>query len=169
MTMRTACAMAGNPGMAATRLLRVRLPPTPAPVIGRSYSTEPGPNRESAENQAPSTGWASLIGQQRISLNWARGGIGLQVSADRLHFKPVFSQPLMLTAGGDWGRKDGLELVSYPVVIDAQTGLNQLGDHWLLAYMYLNTGEGFDKRYLIFRPVDISWSRSPSEPIVPSA
>jgi hypothetical protein len=72
----------------------------------------------------------------------------------------------MLTAPGDWGRHNGLELVSYPSLIDAKTGLNQLGDHWLLAYMYLNPGENFGKRYLIFRPVDISWSRSPGEPEV---
>ncbi|WP_426410830.1 hypothetical protein [Bradyrhizobium ganzhouense] len=103
---------------------------------------------------------------QTISLNWARGGIGLQVSADRLHFTPLFPQPLMLVTGGDWGRHDGLELISYPDLIDAKTGLNQLGDHWLLAYMYLSPGEGFAKRYLIFRPVDISWSRAPGEPVV---
>jgi hypothetical protein len=33
-------------------------------------------------------------------------------------------------------------------------------------YMYLNPDEGFGKRYLIFRPVDISWSRTPDEPRV---
>lgn len=103
---------------------------------------------------------------QTISLNWTRGGIGLQVSADRLHFTPVFPQPLMLVTGGDWGRHDGLELVSYPDLIDAKTGLNQLGDHWLLAYMYLSPGEGFARRYLVFRPVDISWSRAADEPVV---
>ena len=32
--------------------------------------------------------------------------------------------------------------------------------------MYLNPGENFGKRYLIFRPVDISWSRAPGEPQV---
>jgi hypothetical protein len=51
-------------------------------------------------------------------------------------------------------------------VIDAHTGLNQLSDHWLLAYMYLNPGENFGKRYLVFRPVDISWGRTPVEPQV---
>ncbi len=103
---------------------------------------------------------------QTISLNWASGGIGLQVSGDHLHFTPVFPQPLMLVTGGDWGRHDGLELVSYPDLIDAKTGLNQLGDHWLLAYMYLSPGEGFARRYLVFRPVDISWSRAPEEPVL---
>jgi hypothetical protein len=72
----------------------------------------------------------------------------------------------MLTEPGDWTRKNGLELVSYADLIDAHTGLNQLSDHWLLAYMYLNPGENFGKRYLIFRPVDISWSRAPGEPQV---
>jgi hypothetical protein len=57
-------------------------------------------------------------------------------------------------------------LVSYADLIDAHTGLNQLSDHWLLAYMYLNPGENFGKRYLVFRPVDISWSRAPGEPPV---
>ena len=103
---------------------------------------------------------------QTISLNWAKGGIGLQVSTDRLHFTPVISQALMLTAPGDWGRHNGFELVSYPDLVDAKTGLNQLSDHWLLTYMYLNPGEDFSKRYLIFRPVDISWSRAPGEPEV---
>jgi hypothetical protein len=32
--------------------------------------------------------------------------------------------------------------------------------------MYLNPGENFSKRYLIFRPIDISWSRRPDEPEV---
>jgi len=104
--------------------------------------------------------------RETIGLNWVKGGMGLIASSDLLHFTPVLSQPLMLSEPGDWSRKNGLELLSYPAVIDAHTGLNQLSDHWLLAYMYLNPGEDFGKRYLIFRPVDISWSRAPGEPQV---
>jgi hypothetical protein len=66
--------------------------------------------------------------------------MGLAASEDHLHFTAVFAQPLMLAEPGDWSRKNGLELLSYPVLIDAKTGLNQLGDRWLLAYMYLNPG-----------------------------
>jgi len=72
----------------------------------------------------------------------------------------------MLTETGDWSRKNGLELISYADLIDAKSGLNQLSDHWLLTYMYLNPGETFAKRYLIFRPVDISWGRVAGEPPV---
>ena len=65
----------------------------------------------------------------------------------------------MLAEPGDWSRKNGLELIAYPDLIDAKTGLNQLNDHWLLAYMYLNPGENSGKRYLVFRPVDIANGR----------
>ena len=99
-------------------------------------------------------------------LKWIRGGLGLVVSGDRVHFTPVPSQPVMLIEPSDWSRKNGLELVSCADLIDAHTGLNQLGDHWLLAYMYLSPGETFGKRYLVFRPVDFSWSRAPGEPPV---
>ncbi len=103
---------------------------------------------------------------ETVGLKWVKGGLALSTSSDRLHFTAVLPQPLMLVEPGDWARKNGLELVSYADLIDAHTGLNQLSDHWLLAYMYLNPGETFGKRYLIFRPVDISWSRGPGEPPV---
>jgi hypothetical protein len=60
-------------------------------------------------------------------LKWVKGGTGLTVSSDRLHFTSMFPQPLMLIEPADWSRKNGLELVSYGVLIDAHTGLNQLG------------------------------------------
>jgi hypothetical protein len=101
------------------------------------------------------SGWWTTTGEI-IGTNWVIGGMGLVVSMDRLHFSSVLSQPMMLLEPGDWSRKNGLELVSYADLIDAKTGLNQLGDHWLLAYMYLNPGENFSKRYLVFRSVDIS-------------
>jgi hypothetical protein len=118
---------------------------TPADALGVAYWTTTG---------------------ETIALNPVKGGIGLAASKDRLHFTPAFSQPLMLAEPSDWSRKNGLELHAYFVAIDAHTGLNQLGDHWLLSYLYLNPGDGFNKRYLVFQPVDIYWSRTPDEPQV---
>jgi hypothetical protein len=126
---------------------------------------EPGVEGKASPLDGAGVAYWSSIGET-VGLPWVKGGIGLAVSSDRLHFTPVFSQPLMLTEPGDWARKNGLELVSYADLIDAHTGLNQLGDHWLLAYMYLSPGENFGRRYLIFRPVDISWSRAPGDPQV---
>jgi hypothetical protein len=126
---------------------------------------EPGVDGKSSPIDGAGSGYWTTVGET-VGLKWVKGGTGLAVSADRLHFTPVLSQPLMLIEPGDWARKNGLELVAYGDLIDAHTGLNQLSDHWLLAYMYLNPGENFGKRYLIFRPVDISWSRAPDEPPV---
>jgi hypothetical protein len=127
--------------------------------------SEPGVDGKSSPIDGLGVAWWNTKGET-VGLNWVKGGTGLTVSADHLHFTPLLSQPLMLIEPGDWARKNGLELVSYAALIDAHTGLNQLSDHWLLAYMYLNPGENFGKRYLIFRPVDISWSRALDEPPV---
>jgi hypothetical protein len=127
--------------------------------------SQPGVDGKSSAIGSGGVAWWTTVGGT-AGLNWVKGGIGLTASTDHLHFIPVLSQPLMLIEPGDWSRKNGLELVSYSDLIDAKTGLNQLGDHWLLAYMYLNPGENFGKRYLVFRPVDISWGRAPGEPQV---
>ena len=127
--------------------------------------SQPGVNGKSSKVDGLGVAWWKTT-NQTLSVNWVKGGLGLQASNDRLHFTQLFSQPLMFAEPGDWSRKNGLELLSYPTLIDSKTGLNQLGDHWLLTYMYLNPGENFGKRYLIFRPVDISWSRAVVEPEV---
>ena len=127
--------------------------------------SEPGVGGKASTIDGAGSAWWNTTGET-TGLNWVKGGIGLIESQDHLHFKTILAQPLLLTEPGDWSRKNGLELVSYADLIDAKTGLNQLDDHWLLTYMYLNPGENFGKRYLIFRPVDISWSRSPGEPQV---
>jgi len=127
--------------------------------------SEPGVDGKSSPIDGAGSAWWNTTAET-IGLNWVKGGMGVVASSDHLHFAPILSQPLILTEPGDWSRKNGLELVSYADLIDAKTGLNQLSDHWLIAYMYLNPGENFGKRYLIFRPVDISWSRAPGEPEV---
>jgi hypothetical protein len=132
---------------------------------GNGNWREPGVGGKSSPVDVTGVAWWTTT-SETLGLKWVKGGLGLTASSDRLHFTAVLSQPLMLAEPGDWSRKNGLELVSYPDLIDARTGLNQLSDHWLLAYMYLNPGENFGKRYLVFRPVDISWSRVPGEPPV---
>jgi hypothetical protein len=127
--------------------------------------SEPGVGGKSSPIKGGAQAWWSTT-RQDIGLNWVKGGLGLQASSDHINFTPLVSQPVMLTETGDWSRKNGLELVSYAALIDARTGLNQLSDHWLAAYMYLNPGEDFGKRYLVFRRVDISWSLAPGEPLV---
>ena len=127
--------------------------------------SEPGVDGQSSPIDGAGSAWWTTVGQT-VGLNWVKGGVGLTTSSDRPHFTAMFPQPILLAEPSDWSRKNGLELVSYADLIDAKTGLNQVGDHWLLAHMYLNPGETFGRRYLVFRPVDISWLRAPSAPPV---
>ncbi|RBP06393.1 hypothetical protein DFR50_13113 [Roseiarcus fermentans] len=127
--------------------------------------SEPGVDGRSGKLDGGGVAWWRTT-SQTLGLNWVKGGLGLEASKDRLHFAPVFAEPLMLAEPGDWSRKNGLELVAYPVLLDAKSGSNQLGDRWLLTYMYLSPGETFARRYLVFRPVDIAWTRGPGEPEV---
>jgi len=113
--------------------------------IARAASAKSGPGTQWKKYfngqwcRAWCRGKSSKIGWLRASLRWStmgrrpsrstgvKGGMGLQASEDRLHFTTVFPQPLMLAEPGDWSRKNGLELLSYPSsYIDAKTGLNQL-------------------------------------------
>jgi hypothetical protein len=105
-----------------------------------------------------------LTADKTVSINWVKGGLGVSLSRDRVHFTDALSVPLMLTEPGDWGRHNGLELTAYHDLIDAKTGQNLLGDHWLMAYMYIKPKEGFDKRYLVFRPIDVWPARKGDEP-----
>ena len=104
--------------------------------------------------------------RETVKVTFVPGGMGLALSPDRLHFTN-FSQPLLKLDRGPWDRRGHpAELVAYMSLIDAETGQNHLGDHWLLAYMYLQPDEGFDRRYLVFRPIEISRTRRSDEPQV---
>jgi len=103
---------------------------------------------------------------ETVKATFVPGGMGLAFSPDRVHFTN-FPQPLLKLDKGPWDRRGHpAELVAYMSLIDAATGQNYLGDRWLLAYMYLQPDEGFDKRYLVFRPIEVSRSRQADEPPV---
>ncbi|MBV8924255.1 MAG: hypothetical protein JOZ74_02680 [Bradyrhizobium sp.] len=106
--------------------------------------------------------WTAIDAE--VGVDWTRGGITLSVSTDRLHFAKL-PQPFLALDNGTWDRRGPPnELLAYETLIDAKTGENRLSDHWLMAYMYLQPNEGFDKRYLVFRPIDVMWGRKPDEP-----
>lgn len=132
-----------------------------------SYS-EPGIGGKSTR-MTQQVGDASfwLTTNQTVSVIWVKGGLGLEFSQDYMHFTE-FPVPILKLDTGYWDRRKNPpnELLSYAGLIDATTGANQLGDHWYLTYMYLQPNEGFDKRYLVFRPVDVSLSRQSDKPQV---
>lgn len=103
-----------------------------------------------------------------LLLGWTKGGMGLHLSADGTTFTNFTSlrEPLLDLDPGTWNRPAPSELLSYQVLFDAQRGGNQLSDSWMMAYMYIQPNEGFAKRYLVFRSVDVSISSSPVTPQV---
>jgi len=93
------------------------------------------------------------------------GGPGLLFSRDHTTFSAL-REPLLVLDHGTWSRPAPSELLAYTDLIDARDGSNQLGNAWLLVYTYLQPNEGFNKRYLVFRPVDVSISPTPVRPQV---
>jgi hypothetical protein len=103
-----------------------------------------------------------------LLLGGMHGGIGLQFSRDQKTFTDFtpLPEPLMDLDSCTWKRPAPCEIVAYQDLLDAKTGNNQLSDSWFMAYMYLQPNEGFNKRYLVFRGVEVSISETPVRPQV---
>ena len=102
---------------------------------------------------------------QSVLTGWVRGGLGLFLTRDHTTLTALL-EPLLTVDPGEWRRPAPSELISYPVILDAHTGSNQLSNSWMLVYAYVPPNEGGDHKYLVFRDVDVSVSRSPSTPQV---
>jgi hypothetical protein len=104
---------------------------------------------------------------QILLLGWmGNSGLGLKLSTDGVTFTEM-PEPLIVGGRGTWHRPDPSEIISYPVLYDPKTGSNQLSsDSWMLFYMYVQPNEGLGRRYLVYRPVEVSRSRQRDEPPV---
>ncbi|KJC38034.1 hypothetical protein UP09_26635 [Bradyrhizobium sp. LTSP885] len=96
---------------------------------------------------------------------WVPGGLGLFLTRDHVTLKAV-PEPLLVLDPGVWQRPAPSELVTYPVLLDAATGGNQLSNSWLLVYAYWPPGGGHADKYLVVRPVDVSRSDTQATPQV---
>ena len=98
-----------------------------------------------------------------LLLGWTQGGMGLHLSAEPNTFTTFTNlpEPLLDVDPGAWNRPAASELISYPVLLDAKAGGNQLSDSWILAYMYIQPNESFDRRYLVMRNIEVSIAKMP--------
>lgn len=102
--------------------------------------------------------WDNALGRQK--------GFGLSVSADGLHWStimnPSTSQPyLLLSYEGSWDRQANAgDLVAYPSFVSVYGDSDRVDDVFWLYYMYLNPGDGFDRRYLVRRKLRLSYATS---------
>jgi hypothetical protein len=102
-----------------------------------------------------------------VLLMAANASLRLSVSEDRIHFGAV-PEPLILYDADDWDRPAPTELYAYPSMVAAQ-GLNNIGQHFYLAYMYVPPGAGFSERYLVMQEGWIDAARIPQQPQVRTA
>jgi hypothetical protein len=116
-----------------------------------------------AGSAASSARWTST-GQVALT-GWVRGGLGLFLSNDHTTLAPL-TEPLLAADPGQWKRPASSELISYPVILDAKTGANQLSNSWMLVYAYIPPAEAGGQKYLVFRNVTVSVSQTPVSPQV---
>jgi len=102
---------------------------------------------------------------QVVLTGWVHGGLGMFLSSDHTTLTPL-PDPLLAVDPGEWKRPAPSELVFYPVILDANTGSNQLSNSWMLVYAYIQPNEGGGQKYLVFRDVTISVSPVPVSPQV---
>jgi hypothetical protein len=152
-------------------------------IVARAPVANPGPGNwkkyfNGAWSEPGLGGDASkLDGVETPAARWVPAGLsvnlgsrgGLVFSADHVKFTVGISEPLVI---GDknvsWNRPtDPHDLQAYWSLLDAKTGGNQLsGYEWNLFYLDLQPNEGFNKRYLVVRPIEVSQLHRPDEPRV---
>jgi hypothetical protein len=158
----------------------------PAQIVARAPVADPGPGKwmkyfQGRWDQPGLGGEATGLAKgsdgnvarwatngEIVLLGWTHGGMGLHLSTapDTFTTFTDLPEPLLDADPGVWSRPAASELMSYPVLLDARTGSNQLSNSWMLAYLYIQPNESFNRRYLVMRNVLVSVSNTPVIPQV---
>ncbi len=88
-------------------------------------------------------------------------GLRLSLSRDKVTFEDL-DAPLIPIDGSDWARPAPTDLIAYSTVVDPETGDTQIGDDFVLAYIYVPPGKGFESRYLVLQPVSLTLGDAPT-------
>ena len=87
-------------------------------------------------------------------------GLRLSVSRDKVSFVDL-DEPLLTIDGSDWNRPADTDLIAYATVIDPGDGSNAVDGRFLLSYIYVPPGKGFESRYLVHHEVALSVEDEP--------
>jgi hypothetical protein len=88
------------------------------------------------------------------------GGVRLSLSADKVSFVDL-EEPLLTIDGSDWARPAATDLVAYPTILNPDTGGNGINWRFVLSYVYVPPGKGFDNRYLVEQEVSLALEDTP--------
>lgn len=101
------------------------------------------------------TGWIGAVATDP----WF-GGVRLSLSEDKLTFRDL-DEPLITIDESNWMRPTATDLVAYPRFANPGNGSNAIGRHFVLSYIYVPPGLGFESRYLVHHEVSLSLEAQP--------
>ena len=88
------------------------------------------------------------------------GGVRLSLSTDKVSFLDL-KEPLLTIDGSQWDRPAETDLIAYSTLINPQDGSNTVDQHFVLSYIYVPPGMGFESRYLVQHEVSLSIEDEP--------
>lgn len=83
------------------------------------------------------------------------GGVRFSLSSDKVAFADL-KDPLLPIDGAEWNRPADTGLVAYGTILNPEDGSNAVGDRFLLSYIFVPPGQGFESRYLVQHEVSLT-------------
>lgn len=100
-------------------------------------------------------GWVAAI----ASDPWF-GGLRLSLSKDKVSFVDL-KEPLLTIDGGEWSRPADTSLIAYVAILNPDDGSSAVNQRFLLSYLYVPPGQGFESRYLVQHEVSLTMEDEP--------
>ncbi|WP_157955730.1 MULTISPECIES: hypothetical protein [Devosia] len=88
------------------------------------------------------------------------GGLRLSLSDNKISFVDL-DEPLVPIDGADWNRPAPTDLSVYASILDPETGGSTVGNRFVLSYVLVPAGKGFESRYLVHRDVTLAVEATP--------
>lgn len=83
------------------------------------------------------------------------GGLRLSLSQDKVTFVDL-DEPLLTIDGSDWDRPAETDLIAYGTILNPDNGSSAVDGRFLLSYIYVPPGKGFESRYLVHHELSLS-------------
>jgi hypothetical protein len=83
------------------------------------------------------------------------GGLRLSLSTDKVSFVDL-DEPLLTIDGSEWDRPADTDLIAYGTMLNPDNGSNAVNPRFLLSYIHVPQGKGFESRYLVHHEVSLS-------------
>lgn len=87
-------------------------------------------------------------------------GVRFSLSSDKVSFVDL-KEPLVAIDGSEWVRPADTALLAYVTLLNPDNGSNTISQDFLLSYVYIPPGKGFDSRYLVHHEVALAIEDTP--------